>query len=124
MYVYVCMCMYVFSCSLLFFLIPFSSYGIVYQHGYLEVETAVSVVTTKVKGADALLTDSSAEWMVNCPNSHFNWTVLDHTDLVVPPQVNSRQTHRDSSQGQWSRARQGRLLPPHLSPPPPKLIKG
>ena len=61
-------------------------YGIVYQKGYLDSGPVVSVVTTKLKGAQILPGDSG-EWRQNCPNGSFHDDLLDHTDLVVPPQV-------------------------------------
>ena len=61
-------------------------YGIVYQKGYLDSGPVVSVVTTKLKGAYEL-SDNSSEWQQNCPDTQLYGAVLDHTDLVVPPQV-------------------------------------
>ena len=75
------------SLSLSLFPVP-RSYGIIYEHGYQDVESPVSVVATKVKGAH-VVREPSADWMDNCPSSPYNWSILDHTDLVVPPQVSS-----------------------------------
>ena len=42
-------------------------------------------MTTKVKGVDILY--GAQDFMVNCPNSEYDWSIYDHIDLVVPPQV-------------------------------------
>ena len=56
-----------------------------YQHGYRESGPFVSVVTSKVKGAEIVF--DTDEWMDNCPKPLIPETLLDHTDLVIPPQV-------------------------------------
>lgn len=62
-------------------------YGIVYQHGYQDSGPLVSVVTTKLKGADLLTVAHATDWMNNCPASTQPDMLLDYVDLVVPPQV-------------------------------------
>ena len=63
------------------------SYGIVYQHQAQKFESVQSVVTTKLKGVDVV--DNPETFMANCASrpADQNWVVFDHTDLVVPPQV-------------------------------------
>ena len=52
-----------------------------WQNGAQDKETVQSVVTTKVKGVSIL--NNSRQFMVGCKD----WPILDHVDLIVPPQV-------------------------------------
>ena len=63
------------------FTIAIFSYGVVWQNGAQDKEAVQSVVTTKVKGVSIL--NSSRQFMVGCKD----WPILDHVDLIVPPQV-------------------------------------
>ena len=56
-----------------------------WQHGAQDTEIVQSVVTTKVKGVDILYGEQ--DFMINCPESPYDWSLYDHIDLVVPPQV-------------------------------------
>ena len=53
-----------------------------WQNGAQVTENVQSVVTTKLKGA--ALVENSSDFAINCPS---NLTMLDHTDLLVPPHV-------------------------------------
>eukprot|EP00730_Choanoeca_flexa_P002508 TRINITY_DN11075_c0_g1_i4.p2 TRINITY_DN11075_c0_g1~~TRINITY_DN11075_c0_g1_i4.p2 ORF type:complete len:445 (+),score=92.90 TRINITY_DN11075_c0_g1_i4:2855-4189(+) len=61
-------------------------YGIIYQKGYQEHDTAVSSVTSKVKGVAITCEDLNATSINNCSKEDIR--VWDTSDYVVPAQEN------------------------------------